>query len=173
MCQLYRERGCKVIAITGGADKKQYLMNNLGLYKCIDYKSEDIGKRLREYAPNGFDVAFDNVGGEQLDILLNNMNDKAQIVICGAVSQYSKLDGDDAYGPRNYFNLVPKNAEMRGFNMFEYVNKLPEIYAGLMRLVKNGRLLIREVPIYGLDNFSVAMDRLLKGDKNGKILLYP
>ena len=174
VCQLYRNKGCKVIGITGGKDKKKYLLDTLGLYQCIDYKSENIDEKLKEYAPKGFDVAFDNVGGEQLDILLSNINDNGQIVICGAVSQYSgSMQKGYVYGPKNYMNLVTKNGEMAGFNIFKFMNKIPEIRQDLLRMVRNGTLVIREVNVYGLDNFCVAMDKLLKGDKNGKILLYP
>merc|ERR1712154_261223 len=123
--------------------------------------------------PKGFDVAFDNVGGEQLDILLNNVNDNGQIVLCGAVSQYNDMDGKDIYGPKNYLQLVVKNGQMKGFNMFAYIDKVMEIRTDLLKMVKNGTLVIKEVPIYGLDNFSIAMSKLLTGDKNGKILLYP
>merc|ERR1712130_353081 len=173
VCQLYRNKGAKVIGITGGAQKKKYLLNTLNLYQCIDYKTENIGDRLRQYAPNGFDVAFDNVGGTQLDILLENVAENGQIVVCGAVSQYNNLDKGRVYGPKNYIKLVERNAEMTGFNMFAYFDKLMDIRKDLLKMVKSGKLVIREVPIYGLDNFSLAMTKLLNGDKNGRLLLFP
>eukprot|EP01084_Bolivina_argentea_P155724 271371_1 len=173
VCQLYRNKGAKVIAITGGLNKKKYLLETLGLYKCIDYKTENIDTKLSEYAPKGFDIAFDNVGGEQLDILLNHLNEDAQIVLCGAVSQYNTMEDGDMYGPKKYLELAVKNAQMKGFTMFKYYDKLREIRSDLLRMVKNGTLVIKEVPIYGLNNFSSAMAKLLTGDKNGKILLYP
>jgi len=171
VCQLYRNRGCKVIAITGGKEKQQYLLDTLKLYQCIDYKSQDIEQKLREYAPHGFDIAFDNVGGQQLDSLLKHLGEGAQIVVCGAVSQYADID--NLQGPKNYLQLVVKNASMTGFNMFAYMDRVPEIRQDLLRMMKNGSLVIKEVPVYGLQNFPVAMNKLLKGDKNGKILLYP
>ena len=36
LCQWYKNKGGKVIAITGGKNKKKYLLNKLGLYACID-----------------------------------------------------------------------------------------------------------------------------------------
>merc|ERR1712032_1520050 len=127
VCQLYRNMGAQVIGITGGKEKKQYLLNTLHLYKCIDYKTENISDRLAEYAPNGFAVAFDNVGGKQLDALLANIAQNGQIVLCGAVSQYNTMESKGVYGPKNYLKLVERNGVMTGFNMFAYFDKLLDI----------------------------------------------
>jgi len=173
VCQLYRNKEAKVIGITGGEQKKKYLLDTLKIYQCINYKEENIEQKLTEYAPNGFDIAWDNVGGEQLDVLLNHLNQNAQIILCGAVSQYSQMKNGNTFGPKNYLKLSEKNAQMSGFNMFGYFDKVKEIRKELLNMVENKKLLIKEVPIYGLNNFSLAMSKLLKGDKNGKILLFP
>lgn len=174
VCQLYRNKGCKVIAITGGAKKKQHLLEGLGLYACIDYKNEDLERGIKRYAPDGVDVFFDNVGGKQLDILLGNLKENAQIILCGAISQYStNLESGNLDGPSNYLKLAEKNAEMKGFTMFAYMDKLHKIRTDLSNMVDNGTLSMKLTPVHGVENFAVAMDKLLKGDKIGKVLLYP
>ena len=67
-----KRNGGIVIGIAGGARKKEYLANELGFGHAIDYKEEDIGARLKELAPNGVNIFFNNVGGSVLDAVLDN-----------------------------------------------------------------------------------------------------
>ena len=49
------------------------LADELGFDHAIDYKEEDIGARLKELAPNGVNIFFDNVVGNVLDAVLDNI----------------------------------------------------------------------------------------------------
>ena len=53
---------------------------------CLDYKSGDLGGQIKDAAPDGIDVYFDNVGGEMLDMVLALMNAKGRIPVCGVLS---------------------------------------------------------------------------------------
>ncbi|HEY4439025.1 MAG TPA: NADP-dependent oxidoreductase, partial [Candidatus Elarobacter sp.] len=88
--QIAKIQGCRVVGIAGGPEKCRWLVEELGFDAAIDYKSEKIGRRVRETAPNGIDVFFDNVGGEPLEAALSNLARHARIVLCGAVSQYNE-----------------------------------------------------------------------------------
>ena len=87
--QIARILGCRVVGIAGGAEKRRYLVAELGFDAAVDYKAQDVRKALREHCPNGIDVFFDNVGGDILDAALANLARHARIVLCGAVSQYN------------------------------------------------------------------------------------
>ena len=65
--QIARIKGCRAIGIAGGPDKCRWLVEELGFDAAIDYKGEDVRAQLREHAPDGVDVFFDNVGGEVLE----------------------------------------------------------------------------------------------------------
>src|SRR5205085_12698192 len=60
----------KVIGVAGGRQKCDWIAGELGFDATIDYKNEDVAARLRELAPDGIDLYFDNVGGEILDAAL-------------------------------------------------------------------------------------------------------
>lgn len=60
--QLAKNHGCKVIGIAGGKDKCSYV-KSIGADHCVDYKNENVEKRIKELSPEGIDVYFDNVGG--------------------------------------------------------------------------------------------------------------
>ena len=86
--QLARLGGCRAIGIAGGAEKCAYVTQELQFDACIDYKSEDVGKRLKEVAPDGVDGYFENVGGEIMDAVLPRMNAFGRIALCGLIAGY-------------------------------------------------------------------------------------
>lgn len=82
----------------------------MGAHDCIDYKNENLGKRLRELVPNGINVYFDNVGGEMLDEILMHITDHTRIILCGAISTYNNTG--EPYKVKNYPRLIIKRAVM-------------------------------------------------------------
>ncbi len=48
-------------------------MDDLGFDAAIDYKLGDVRGQLREAAPDGIDLYFDNVGGEHLEAAIGRM----------------------------------------------------------------------------------------------------
>lgn len=62
--QIAKIIGCKVIGIAGSYEKCQWLTSALGFDHAINYKTESVASSLMEFAPDGVDCYFDNVGGE-------------------------------------------------------------------------------------------------------------
>ena len=114
----------KVIGIAGGPQKCASIVDELGFDEAIDYKSDNVAARLREAAPEGIDLYFDNVGGEILDACLAQLALRGRIVLCGAISGYN--DRGAAKGPANYANLIIKRGRMEGFLILDYFDRLPE-----------------------------------------------
>jgi NADPH-dependent curcumin reductase CurA len=88
--QIAKIKGCRVIGIAGGPDKCRAVTEEFGFDAAIDYREPHLRRKLRELAPGGVDVYFDNVGGEILDHVLTCLARGARVVICGAVSQYNE-----------------------------------------------------------------------------------
>ena len=86
--QIAKMQGARVIGIAGSAAKCTWVVDELGFDACIDYKTEDVAARLKELAPKGVDVFFDNVGGELLDTVLRRLALRARVVLCGDISTY-------------------------------------------------------------------------------------
>lgn len=75
VCQIAKLNGCKVIASVG-SDEKAELVQSLGVDAVINYKKvTDLTQALRDAAPNGIDVYFENVGGAHLEAALNVLNE--------------------------------------------------------------------------------------------------
>ncbi|HWF53509.1 MAG TPA: NADP-dependent oxidoreductase [Solirubrobacteraceae bacterium] len=168
--QIARIKGCRVIGIAGGAEKCEWLVDALGFDAAIDYKAGDVRGALREHAPNGVDVFFDNVGGEILDAVLTRIARGARIVICGAISQYN-ADGA-VRGPANYMQLLVMRATMTGFVIFDYADRYAEGVAELATWLRSGELTAREDVVRGgIDQFGETLLRLFTGENVGKLVL--
>ena len=76
--QIAKLNGCRVIGIAGGAEKCGWLTGTAHFDAAIDYKNENVARRLHELCPKGLDVYFDNVGGEILDAALGNLGQRAR-----------------------------------------------------------------------------------------------
>ena len=118
VCQLAKIKGAKVIGVAGGKEKCDVLINEIGIDAAIDYKNDNLDEKIKLYATDGIDVFFDNVGGEILDAALDNIRDRARVVICGAISQYSHHDSVN--GPSLYLRLAEKYSRMEGFTVMHF-----------------------------------------------------
>ena len=168
-CQIAKVKGCRVIGIAGGPRKCDWLRSELGVDDALDYKAEDIGARLRELCPDGVDVYFDNVGGEILDAVLANMAMQARIVICGAVSGYSGFE--ERYGLRNYHMLIMRRGTMRGFLVFDFMDRAMDAIGELAAWTGEGKIKNQVDVVEGLENAPEALARLFTGENLGKQLV--
>jgi NADPH-dependent curcumin reductase CurA len=167
--QLAKAHGARVIGIAGGADKCRYLVDELGFDGAIDYKNEDIAAALKQHAPKGVDVFFDNVGGDILDAVLGRLAHGARIVICGAISQYNNTSA--IKGPSNYMQLLVKRASMRGVMVADYYPRAMEAITAMGGLLAAGKLKSREDVVQGLETFPETFLKLFDGSNNGKLVL--
>jgi NADPH-dependent curcumin reductase CurA len=169
--QVAKAKGAtNVVGIAGGPDKCAWLTDELGFDASIDYKAENVGRRLHELCPDGINVYFDNVGGDILDAALANLAWGARVVICGAISQYNAEGG--MKGPSNYMMLLVKRSRMQGFLVFDYVKQYGEALREMAGWVQSGQLKHREVIVDGsIADFQPTLMKLFRGENTGKLVL--
>jgi len=167
--QIAKIKGCRTVGIAGGTEKCTYVVDELGFDACIDYKSENVKKAIREHCPDGVNVYFDNVGGDILDAALANITRGARISICGAISQYNNTA--PVKGPANYLSLLVNSARMEGFVVFHFNKKYPEAAAALGQWTMEGKLKSQEHIEEGIENFLPTFEKLFNGEKKGKLVL--
>ena len=167
--QIAKLRGARVIGIAGGPEKCAWVVDELGFDACVDYKSEDVAARLKELAPQGVDVFFDNVGGELLDTVLRRLAQRGRVVLCGDISTYN-LEG--APPPlRNLRYVMGKRARMEGFNTLDHWDSYTAGAAQLAAWVADGSIKHREHVLEGVDRAPEALVRLFSGDHLGKLVV--
>ena len=170
--QISKLAGCKVIGIAGGKAKCDALVERLGFDAAIDYKTEKVRSRLRELAPQGIDVVFDNVGGPILNDLLARLAFGARVVICGAISRYNDDPRSAAQtGPQNYFNVVFTNSTIQGYLVMHYEQHYAVAYRRLEAWVRDGSLKPLEDVATGFEQAPKALMRIFSGANLGKQLL--
>jgi NADPH-dependent curcumin reductase len=168
--QIARIVGARAVGIAGGEEKCRWLVDELGFDAAIDYKAGDVRAQLREHAPDGVDVFFDNVGGELLDTVLLHLARGARVVICGAISQYNATE--TSLGPANYLQLLVMRALMQGFVIFDYAKRYPEGIAALAGWLQSGELRSREDVVKAeISDFPEVLLRLFRGENVGKLVL--
>ncbi|MDX1343201.1 MAG: NADP-dependent oxidoreductase, partial [Reinekea sp.] len=72
--QLAKADGLRVIGVAGGAEKCDWIVNELGFDAAIDYKSDNLAEQLAELTPNGIDIYFENTGGPIQSLVYERMN---------------------------------------------------------------------------------------------------
>jgi len=159
----------KVIGIAGGPKKCAGIVDELGFDEAIDYKSDNVAARLREAAPDGIDLFFDNVGGDILDACLAQLALRGRIVLCGAISGYN--DRGAAKGPANYANLIIKRGRMEGFLILDYFDRLDEGRAEVAGWLAEGKIKSSEHIVEGLENAPEALNLLFTGGNTGKVIV--
>ena len=113
--QIAKKAGCKVVGLAGSQEKCDWLVNDLGFDNAINYKTEDLDSALKDVCPNGIDIYFDNVAGDILNVVLQNLALYARIPLCGLIAQYNEK-GSRMPGPENFDQLLMKRASITGFS---------------------------------------------------------
>jgi NADPH-dependent curcumin reductase CurA len=167
--QIAKLKGLKVIGIAGGKEKCDSLINDYGFDAVIDYKNtENIGKAIRDLAPTGIDIYFDNVGGEILDAALLNLANGARVVVCGAISQYNETN---YVGLKNYMKLITARGTLSGIIVLDYFNRAEECITQLAQWLAEGKIKYKEHIENGLDRFPDILNMLFTGANKGKLVL--
>jgi NADPH-dependent curcumin reductase CurA len=77
--QLAKHEGLRVIGSVGDDKKLEFIKKDLGFDDGFNYKKEKPDEALKRLAPQGIDIYYENVGGEQLEAAINNMNQFGRI----------------------------------------------------------------------------------------------
>jgi NADPH-dependent curcumin reductase CurA len=166
--QLAQARGARVVGSAGTAEKVAWL-EELGLEGVFDYTQVSTAEALREHAPDGIDVYFDNVGGETLEAAIGALRLHGRVVACGAISRYNATEAQP--GPRNLFLLVTKRLRLEGFLVFEHVERTAAFLDEVAPLVADGAIRHRETIVDGIERAPEAFIGLLSGANVGKMLV--
>lgn len=160
--QFARLKGARVVGIAHSKEQCDWAVRSARFAACIDQTSEDLAARLRALAPDGFDVYFENVGGELLDRIVEGRHLKpaARVVLCGRVAQWPKL------AP-----MVASRAQISALIAGDYERRREQFLKDAIPWVKSDFVIWREDVVEGLPNAAAQLCRLMRGETLGKALV--
>ncbi len=171
LVQLAKLRGCRVVAVCGGAAKGEFV-RGLGADRVIDYRAEDVGAVLAAEFNNALDVAIDTVGGGIFDAFVDNLAIHGRLVAAGAAQD---LEGrpEIVTAPRIVHKLYYKGASVRGFMNGLLTERWPAARAHLFGLYREGRIQVvfDQRAFDGLPRVYDAVEHLLSGQSMGKVIV--
>ncbi|KAJ9650427.1 hypothetical protein H2198_010269 [Neophaeococcomyces mojaviensis] len=170
--QIAVREGLTVIGSVGDDKKLDFITKELGFTAGFNYKKESPADALKRLAPDGIDIFYDNVGGEQLDVALANMKLFGRIVACGAISQYNNKTGE-AYGVKNTAMMVRKRIRWQGFLVYDadIVQHQKARDENISKWIAEGSFRSTDYITNGMDNAIEGFLGMLKGDNLGKSIL--
>ena len=166
--QMAKIAGCHVIGSAGSPEKLDWL-RELGFDEVFDYRNDRPHAALRELAPEGIDVYFDNVGGDHLEAAIGALRTYGRVVACGSISRYN--DAEPSPGPRNMFMVVTKRLRIQGYIVSDHFDRFGEFAREASEWVRDGRLRYRETIVEGIENAPRAFLGLFHGENIGKMLV--
>lgn len=168
--QIARLRGAsRVIGSAGSDEKVAYLTDELHFDAAFNYKRAPVREQLKNAAPDGIDVYFDNVGGDHLEAAIGSMNDNGRIAACGSISVYNATEPPP--GPRNLSMIVTKRLSMRGFIIIDHSERRPDFVREMSGWLRDGSITHQETIVDGIDHAVEAFIGMLNGANVGKALV--
>jgi NADPH-dependent curcumin reductase CurA len=170
--QIARIDGARIVGIAGGKEKCEYARSRYGFDAMINYKeTADITAAVTAACPDGIDAYFDNVGAEQLNAAVANMNRGGRILICGQVAEYN-VEPEQRTGLRDVAAFVGKRLSMSGFVVYDHAESFQEARQTMADWIRTGQLSFREHVVEGLQNAPAAFCGLFKGENFGRALVH-
>ena len=165
--QIAKAKGMTVIGSAGGSDKCDFV-RSLGAEEAIDYKAGPVIASLKEAAPQGIDVYFDNVGGDHLDAAFARARLHARFALCGMIAGYNSRE---AMAFRYVIRMIAMRITMRGFLYVDYVSRLDEFYRDMGQWVASGKIKPADTVFEGVEKTPDAFLGLFSGANTGKMLV--
>lgn len=166
--QLARLKGAaRVIGSAGSAAKVAHLTGDLGFDAAFNYRDGDVSRLLKQAAPDGIDVYFDNVGGDHLTAAIARAKPFARFALCGAISAYNER----VPGPDNITLMIGKRLTMRGFIVSDHNERMADLIREVGAWYAAGEIKAEETVVEGLENAPEALTGLLRGANTGKMVV--
>ncbi|MFE0251131.1 NADP-dependent oxidoreductase [Streptomyces sp. NPDC059010] len=159
----------RVIGSAGSDEKVKLLVEEYGFDAAFNYKNGPVWEQLKEAAPDGIDVYFDNVGGDHLEAAIGELNLGGRAVICGMISQYNSTEPPP--GPRNMVKIIQNRLRIEGVLVGDHYDLQPQFVQEVGPWVASGQLKYRETVVEGIENNLEAFLGVLRGDNIGKMIV--
>jgi NADPH-dependent curcumin reductase CurA len=161
-------KGARAIGIAGTREKCDWVTRHARLSACINYRSEPWSARLRQLAPHGVDVYFDNTGGALLETIIaeRHLASGARIV----QNSQSAADPGPALLRAGY--LPEKDGiQLLRARVRDYEHRRGEFLREAIAWHGAGRIAVKDHVVEGLANAPSHLLLAMRGDNFGRPLV--
>jgi NADPH2:quinone reductase len=145
--QMAKALGARVVA-TGGSDDKVQACRELGADLAINYKTEDVVARVREFAPGGVNVWWETLREPDFERMVELLAMRGRMIV---------MAGRDARPPFPVGPFYVKGCRLYGFAMFNATPDEQRAAAGdINRWLIEGKLRARIDRVMPLDQTAAA-----------------
>jgi len=160
-----------VVGVAGRPDKCAWLRDVCKFDVVIDrHTTSDMAAALKEAAPKGYDVFFDNVGNAMIEMVLPQMRFGGRIVVSGQVADYN-LAGDAIPPIRTTIPFITKRVRMEGLVVFDDLKGFPAAQNEVADMILGNALALQEEIFDGIEAVPRAFCGLFKGENTGRRLV--
>ena len=167
--QIAKLKGASRVIGSAGNDDKVRWLREIGFDAAFNYRARSVLEQLREAAPDGIDVYFDNVGADHLDAALVMLNNHGRVAMSGAIAHYNATE--PPAGPSNLGLVITKRLTLHGFIVTDHQQRMADMIADVSAWLRDGKLSHAETIIDGLERAPGAFIDLLRGANTGKMLV--
>jgi NADPH-dependent curcumin reductase CurA len=165
---------CKVIGSCGGDGKCTFAKDFYHFDHTIDYKkasnSDELISMLKEVAPEGIDMYFENVGGMHFEAAFNQLRPYGRIALCGMISNINKKENDEV--SFDAMKMVHSHQRMEGFMCADWlVGKKGNFLSDMSTWLKEGHIKAQETFFDGIEQWPSAFQSLFTGKNLGKVVV--
>ena len=166
--QIAMLKGARAIGIAGTREKCEWVTRHARLSACINYRSEPLSERLRELAPRGVDVYFDNTGGELLEAIIAERH-----LASGARIVQNSLSHSDPAPALLRAGYLPEKDRIQVLRarVRDYELRRGEFLREAIPWYGAGRIALKEHVVEGLADAPAHMLRSLRGENFGRPLV--
>jgi len=161
-------KGARAIGIAGTREKCEWVTRHARLSACINYRSEPLSARLRQLAPRGVDVFFDNTGGELLETLITERH-----LSRGARIVQNSLSATDPGAALKRAGYLPEKDGIRVLRarVRDYEHRRGEFLREAIAWHGAGRIAAKDHVVEGLANAPELLKLAMRGDNFGRPLV--
>jgi NADPH-dependent curcumin reductase CurA len=167
--QIAKLKGASRVIGSAGTDEKVAWLREIGFDAAFNYRTAPVLGQLRDAAPDGIDVYFDNVGADHLEAALVMLNNHGRVAMSGAIAHYNATEPPP--GPTNLNLVITKRLTLRGFIVIDHQHRTPDMIADVTTWLREGKLHHTETIVDGLPNAPAAFINLLRGTNTGKMIV--
>eukprot|EP00164_Ancoracysta_twista_P000567 GFYU01000751.1.p1 GENE.GFYU01000751.1~~GFYU01000751.1.p1 ORF type:complete len:350 (+),score=114.14 GFYU01000751.1:59-1108(+) len=165
---------CKVIGTAGGEEKCKILKEKFGFDVAIDYRkystAESLAAAVKEHAPKGIDMYFENVGGISFDAAFSILGHGGRIAVCGGISQYNEKES--VKNSINPLQMIYTAQRVEGFVCHPWLTgKKGNFLKDMAKWYADGTFVVEETFFDGVENWPNAFTALFTGANVGKVVV--